>query len=41
MNPEASVQELNGFLVSHKVVSIERKLIDQGVNSCWGVPNHP
>ena len=30
-------QELNGFLSSHKVVSIERKLIDQGVNSFWAI----
>lgn len=37
MNPEASEQELNGFLASHKVVSIERKLIDQGVNSFWAI----
>ena len=26
-------QELNGFLAQHKVVSIDRHLIDQGVNS--------
>ena len=37
MNPEASEQELNGFLASHKVVSIERQLIDQGVNSFWAI----
>jgi hypothetical protein len=37
MNPEASEQDLNGFLASHKVVSIERKLIDQGVNSFWAI----
>lgn len=36
-NSEASEQELNGFLASHKVVSIERKLIDQGVNSFWAI----
>lgn len=30
-------QELNGFLAGHKVVSIERHLIDQGVNSFWAI----
>jgi hypothetical protein len=30
-------QELNGFLARHKVVSIDRKLIDQGVNSFWAI----
>jgi superfamily II DNA helicase RecQ len=29
--------ELNGFLARHKVVSIERHLIDQGVNSFWAI----
>ena len=34
-------QELNGFLARHKVVSIDRHLIDQGERSthagCWCV----
>jgi hypothetical protein len=30
-------QELNGFLASHKVVSIDRQLIDQGINSFWAI----
>ena len=30
-------QELNGFLAQHKVVSIDRHLIDQGVNSFWAI----
>ena len=30
-------QELNGFLARHKVVSIDRQLIDQGVNSFWAI----
>ena len=30
-------QELNGFLASHKVVSIDRRLIDQGLNSFWSI----
>src|SRR5271155_4623323 len=30
-------QELNGFLASHKVVSIDRRLIDQGINSFWAI----
>ena len=30
-------QDLNGFLASHKVVSIDRQLIDQGANSFWAI----
>jgi hypothetical protein len=30
-------QELNGFLARHKVVSIDRHLIDRGVNSFWAI----
>jgi superfamily II DNA helicase RecQ len=30
-----SVTELNGFLRSHRVLSVERKLIESGLNSCW------
>lgn len=30
-------QELNAFLAGHKVVSVERHLIDQGVNSFWAI----
>jgi len=30
-------QDLNGFLASHKVVSIDRRLIDQGTNSFWAI----
>lgn len=33
----AQEQELNGFLAAHKVLSVERRLIDQGVNSFWAV----
>ena len=29
--------ELNGFLSSHKVLAIDRQLIDQGVNSFWTI----
>ena len=29
--------EVNAFLARHKVVSIERQLIDQGVNSFWAI----
>lgn len=29
--------ELNGFLARHKVVAIERHLIDQGVSSFWAI----
>ncbi len=32
-NSEASEQELNDFLASHKVVSIDRKRIDQLIRS--------
>ena len=34
---EAFEQELNGFLARHKVLSIDRRLIDQGVNSFWAI----
>lgn len=37
MNSEASEQELNGFLASHKVLSIDRNLINEGVNSFWAI----
>ena len=30
-------QELNDFISSHKVVSIDRQLIDQGINSFWAI----
>jgi superfamily II DNA helicase RecQ len=30
-------QELNGFLARHKVVSIDRHLIEQGTNSFWAI----
>ena len=30
-------QELNSFLAQHKVVSLERQLIDEGVNSFWAI----
>ena len=33
----ASEQELNGFLASHKILSMERHLIDQGTNSFWTI----
>lgn len=34
---EAFEQELNAFLTRHKVVSTQRQLIDQGVNSFWAI----
>lgn len=36
-NSGAFEQELNGFLAGHKVVSVDRQLIDQGVNSFWAI----
>ena len=30
-------QELNAFLARHKVVSVQRQLIDQGMNSFWAI----
>ena len=33
----ALAQELNGFLTGHKVVSIDRHLIDEGSNSFWAI----
>ncbi len=37
LNSAIAEQDLNGFLASHKVVLIERRLIDQGVNSFWAI----
>lgn len=34
---ESSEQEINQFLAGHKVVSIERHLIDVGINSFWTI----
>ena len=34
---ESSEQELNRFLSGHKVLSIERHLIDAGINSFWTI----
>ena len=36
-DPSAFEQELNGFLARHKVVSVQRQLIDQGINSFWTI----
>ncbi len=33
----ASEQELNAFIANHKVLSIEKKLIEAGVNSFWAI----
>ncbi|OWU66197.1 MAG: hypothetical protein CBB60_000760, partial [Armatimonadetes bacterium Cent15-Ar3] len=30
-------QELNRFLAGHKIVSVQRHLIDQGANSFWAI----
>ena len=30
-------EELNAFLAGHKVVSIQRQLIDQGIDSFWAI----
>ena len=35
--PTAAEQELNGFLGCHKVLSIERRLIELGTNSAWAI----
>jgi superfamily II DNA helicase RecQ len=32
---EAAQAELNAFLRGHRVLSIERRWVDQGENSCW------
>ena len=34
---ENAEQELNSFLASHKVVSIDRQLVDVGLNSFWAI----
>jgi superfamily II DNA helicase RecQ len=32
-----AAQELNSFLNAHKVLSVERHFVDQGVNSFWAI----
>ena len=34
---ENAERELNGFLASHKVLSIDRQLVDVGMNSFWAI----
>ena len=34
---ECVERELNGFLASHKVLSIDRQLVDLGMNSFWAI----
>jgi hypothetical protein len=34
---ENAEQELNGFLASYKVLSIDRQLVDVGMNSFWAI----
>ena len=34
---EKPERELNGFLASHKVLSIDRQLVDVGMNSFWAI----
>jgi hypothetical protein len=33
--------ELNGFLASHQVLSMDRRLVDKSVNSFWGFRQPP
>jgi superfamily II DNA helicase RecQ len=35
LNGQPSEQELNAFLQSHKILSVERHLVNQGGNSFW------
>lgn len=35
--PGAAESEINAFLGSHRVVAIDRRFVDQGVNSFWAV----
>jgi len=34
-NPESTEAELNSFLASHRVVTIERKFVENGADSFW------
>ncbi len=36
-DPSQSEADLNGFLSSHRVVSIDRKFVDAGTNSFWTI----
>lgn len=34
---ESAVRELNGFLASHRILSIDRQFVEVGVNSFWAI----
>ena len=34
-DPRDAVGDLNGFLGTHRVLAVDRKWIEAGVNSCW------
>ncbi|MFO0874376.1 MAG: HRDC domain-containing protein [Phycisphaerales bacterium] len=36
LDPQAAQQELNAFLATHRVVSVEWQWIDAGTDSAWG-----
>src|SRR5271154_2101363 len=36
-NPSQGEEELNAFLSSHRVLTVDRRFVDQGENSCWTV----
>ena len=42
-DPDVAQQELNSFLQSHKILSVDRRWVDQGADSFWSfcVDYHP
>ena len=37
MSPEADQDSLNAFLANHRVVTVDKELVQQGVESFWTV----
>ena len=35
--PDAASEDLNRFLVGHRILAIDRKFIDNGDNSDWAI----
>ena len=35
--PAEAEREINGFLASHRVLTVERRFVDAGENSLWAI----
>jgi len=41
LDPEAAQEELNRFLGSHRIVTVERQLAQDGMASFWAIGGSP